>query len=104
MFFNMTRTFGRYKPIGLKFSRVIKHAKIFDKCPGVFQNLDQGPDGVPETVFPKYGKNFGMEESRDLKFCREVKHQKIFDNCPGIYRNLDQGSDGVSKTVFPKYG
>ena len=39
----------------LKFSREVKHAKIFDTYPGVFQNLDQGPEGILKTVFPKYG-------------------------------------------------
>ena len=36
---------------GLKFCRELKHQKIFDPCPGVFQNLDQGPDGALEIVF-----------------------------------------------------
>jgi len=32
----------------LKFNR---DAKIYDTCPGVFQNLDQGPDGALKTFF-----------------------------------------------------
>ena len=52
----------------LKFSGEVKHAKIIDTSPGVFKNLDQGPDGVLKTVFPKYGQDFGMDESKDLKF------------------------------------
>ena len=92
------------KPKDLKFFSGLKNLKIYDTCPGIFQNLDQGPDGVPETVFPKYGKNFEMGESRDLKFCREVNHQKMFHMCPGVFQNLDQGPlDGAVKTVFHKY-
>ena len=34
------------EPRGLKFWRELKHQKTFDTCPGVFQNLDQGPDGA----------------------------------------------------------
>jgi len=52
----------------LKFCSWVKHLKIFDTCPGIFRNLDQGPYGVLKTDFPKYGLNFGMDESRDLKF------------------------------------
>ena len=33
----------------------IEHQKIFDTCLGVFQNLDQGPDGALKTVVLKYG-------------------------------------------------
>ena len=36
---------------GLKFCRELKHQKIFDTCPGVFQNLDQWPDGALKIVF-----------------------------------------------------
>ena len=52
----------------MKFCRGVKHLKIFDICPGIYRNLDQGPDGDSKTVFPRYGENFGMDESRDLKF------------------------------------
>jgi len=31
-----------------------EHRKIFDKCLGVFQNLDQGPEGALKTVFAKH--------------------------------------------------
>ena len=65
--------------------------------------MDQGPDGVSKTVFPKYGWNFGMDEPTDLKFCRDVKHQKVFD-VSWIFPNLDQGPEGALKTVFLKYG
>ena len=39
------------KPRDPKFCRRVKHLKIFDTCPGVFQNLDQGADGALKTVF-----------------------------------------------------
>ena len=41
--------FGNFemdKPRGLKFFREVKYQKIFDTCPGVFLNCDQGPDGA----------------------------------------------------------
>ena len=37
-----------------KFFHKIEHQKIFDTCPEVFQNLDQGPNGALKTVFLKY--------------------------------------------------
>jgi len=92
------------EPRGLKLFREVKYEKIFDTCPGFFQNLDQGPDGALKTFFLKYAWNFGMDEPTDLKFCREVKNQKIFDTCPGFFQNLDQGPDGALKIVFLKYG
>ena len=39
------------EPRGLKFCRELKHQKIFDTCPGVFQNLYQGPDEALKIVF-----------------------------------------------------
>ena len=74
------------KPTDLKFSRgvkhlkifdtcrEVKHQKIFDTCPGFLQNLDQGSDGALKTLFLKYREKVGMDELTDLKFCREVKH------------------------------
>ena len=38
------------EPGDLRYCREVKYQKIFDTCPGVFQNLDQGPDGVLKTV------------------------------------------------------
>jgi len=38
------------EPRGLKFCRELKYQKIFDTCPGVFQNFDQGPDGALKIV------------------------------------------------------
>jgi len=49
------------KPRDLKFCSGVKYLKIYDMCPRIFQNLDQGPDGVLKTVFLKYGWSFGME-------------------------------------------
>ena len=47
--------FEKDEPRGLKICRELKHQKIFDTCPGFFQNLDKGPDGALKTVFLKYG-------------------------------------------------
>ena len=47
------------KPRDLKFRSGVKYQKMFHKCPGVFENLNQGPlDGAVKTVFHKYDKKF----------------------------------------------
>ena len=51
--------FGMDEPRDQNFFLKIEHRKIFDTCLGVFQNLDQGPDGALKTVFLKYGWSFG---------------------------------------------
>ena len=43
--------FGMDKPRDPIFFKKIEHQKIFDTCLGVFQNLDQGPDGALKIVF-----------------------------------------------------
>ena len=44
------KNFETDEPRGPKFCRELKHQKIFETCPGVFQNLDQGPNGALKIV------------------------------------------------------
>ena len=39
------------EPRAPEFFLKAEHLKIVDTCPGVFQNLDQGPDGALKIVF-----------------------------------------------------
>ena len=75
------------EPSELAFCRKVKHKKVFDTCPGFFENLEQVPDGALKTFYLKYGWNCGMDVPRDLEFCRKLKHQNKF---------------GVLKTLFVK--
>ena len=49
------RNFEMDEPRGIEFCREVNYQKIFDTCPGFFQNLDQGPYGALKNVFLKYG-------------------------------------------------
>ena len=51
--------FGMDKPRDLKFCKGLKHLKIFDICPGIYRNLDQGHDGVSKTVFRNMARTLG---------------------------------------------
>ena len=82
----------------------LKHAKIFDTSPRVFQHFNQGYNGALNffnmaRTLDLDPCNFEMDEHRGLKG-REVKYQKIFDTCPGFLQNLEQGPDGALKTFF----
>jgi len=91
------------KPKDLKFCSGVKHLKIYDMCPRVFQNLDQGPDRTLKIFFlnmartlekkiekgkqkTKNKRKERMDESRHLKFKGEVKHAKIFGTCPRVLK------------------
>ena len=52
VFLNMAITL---ECMNLETQKKIEHQKIFDTCLGVFQNVDQRPDGAVKTVFLKYG-------------------------------------------------
>ena len=84
----------------LKSSREVKHAKIFDTCLGVFQNLDQGPDRVLKTVFLNMATTLEWENLETCNFFQTIENQKILDPCLGVVQSLDQGPGGALKTVF----
>ena len=50
IFLNIIITLERVSLETRNFFKNVEHQKIFDTCLGVFQNLDQGPDGVLKTV------------------------------------------------------
>ena len=54
VFLNMAITLEWINLETQNFFQKIEHRKIFDTCLGVFQNLDQGPDGALKTGFLKY--------------------------------------------------
>ena len=50
VFLSMARTLEGLNPETRIFFKRVEHQKIFDMCLGIFQNLDQGPDGALKTV------------------------------------------------------
>ena len=85
------------EPTDLTFCRELKNRKLFDMCPGLSKNLDQGPDGALKfcffNIFITY--EWMSLDSRDPKFFQGKEHQKIFDMCRGVFQNLDQGPAGA---------
>ena len=54
------------EPTDLKFCREVKNQKIFDTYLGIFQNLDQGPDGALKTVFPTRRKKKRLSQTKKV--------------------------------------
>jgi len=96
------KNFEMDEPRSLQFCREVTSQKIFDRCPGFLQNLDQRHNGALKTVFLEYGKNFGIYEPKGQKFRRGKTSKNISQY--RFFQNLDQGPDEVLKTVFLKYG